>query len=189
MKFFNKEELTVVLIIFAVLIGVSVPNFALSIKRARDASRKDDMGSLQGALNNYFTDFGEFPRSTDDGKIVVCKAPGSEVRRGPKGELLVDFIPCNWGKDGIFDPTDSNRAYINPIPNDPQATLGLKYIYISDGKRYQIFGSLEDVGQAEYDKNIVARNISCGARICNFGRGYANTPLNVSIEEFEKTLK
>lgn len=107
-----------------------------------------------------------------------------------RGNLLIDFIPCEWGKDGLFDPVDASRpAYINPLPDDPQEALGLTYIYVSNGKRYQIFGSLEDNSQAEYDKKIVARNISCGTRICNFGRGYAKTPLNISIEEYENQLQ
>ncbi len=190
MRFFKKEEVIAILVIFGVLVAVSIPNFSLSIKRARDASRKDDMGSLQAALNSYFKDFGEFPGSTSDGRIVGCKAPGSVVKKDAQGKLIVDFIPCEWGKDGLADPTDGSRpAYISPIPNDPQAATGLKYFYISDGSRYQIYGSLEDTTQDEYDKKIVARGISCGVRICNFGRSYGRTPLNISIEQYEQTLQ
>ena len=190
MRFFNKEELIAILIIFGVLTAVSVPNFSLSIKRARDASRKDDMGSLQAALNSYFNDFGEFPKSTSDGKIIGCKAPGSVVKKDAQGKLLVDYHPCEWGKDSLLNPVDDSRQpYISPLPDDPQRALGLTYFYISDGLRYQIYGSLEDTSQDEYDKKIVARGISCGKRICNFGRGYGRTPLNISIEEYEQTLQ
>lgn len=189
MHFFNKEELIAILFIFGILMIVSIPNFSLSIKRARDSSRKDDMGSLQAALDNYFADFGEYPKSTSDGRIIGCKAPGSIVRRDAKGKLLVDYVPCEWGKDSLVNPIDySRKPYISPIPNDPQKLQGMTYFYISNGLRYQLYGSLEDTSQNEYDKRIVARGISCGARRCNFGRASGNTPLDISIEEYEDEL-
>jgi type II secretory pathway pseudopilin PulG len=190
MSFFTKEELVAVLIIFAVLITISVPNFSLSIKRSRDLERKDDMGSLQGALDGFFADFGEFPKSTPDGKIIGCKTPGSEIKKDSRGRFIVDFTACEWGKDSLVNPIDSSRPpYISPIPNDPQKDLGVKYFYISNGARYQLYGSLEDTKQGEYSQEILARGISCGARTCNFGRSFANTPLNISIEEYERTLQ
>lgn len=190
MRFFNKEEIIAILIIFFVLTIVSIPNFSLSIKRARDTSRQDDMGSLQGALNNYFKDFGQFPKSTPDGKIIGCVAPGTTPSRDSKGNLVVTYIPCEWGRDGLLNPVDANASnYVNPLPNDPQAQAGMHYVYLSDGTRYQILGSFEDSGNAEYNKAVLARGISCGARLCNFGRGYATTPVNISIEQYEKTLQ
>jgi hypothetical protein len=74
------------------------------------------------------------------------------------------------------------------LPNDPQEDRGLTYFYVSNGKRYQVFASLERTDQDEYDPKVLARNINCGVRTCNFGRSYSETPLDISIEEYENEM-
>ncbi|KKR85119.1 MAG: hypothetical protein UU32_C0039G0006, partial [Candidatus Woesebacteria bacterium GW2011_GWB1_41_10] len=46
MNFFDKQELKALGVIFGILLIISVPNFALSIKRARDLTRKNDIRDL-----------------------------------------------------------------------------------------------------------------------------------------------
>jgi hypothetical protein len=41
----------------------------------------------------------------------------------------------------------------------------------------------------EYDPKIVARGVSCGKVICNFGKASRGTPLDRSLEQFEKELQ
>ncbi len=178
MKPFTKEELISLGIIFAVLFAVALPNFALSIKRGRDTTRKNDFGSLVNTLNSYQEVNGSFPLSSDDGKIVACLNPGEEPKADSFGKII-NFIPCEWG---------SETPYLASLPDDPQKKFGLKYVYISNGRRYQIYGSLEDKRQDEYDEKIIKRNISCGTRVCNYGRSYGKTPLDISIEEYENQI-
>lgn len=190
MKPFNKSELISILIIFAILIGVSVPNFISSFQRARDQARKDDMGAIVHALDEYYLDFGEFPKASIDGKILSCKKPGTEVTVNSTGRLEVNLIPCEWGKDSIVDLTpDSNKIYLRSLPKDPNLQKnGATYIYFSNGSRYQIYASLENKNWDEYDPKIVARQIMCGTKVCNSGRAFSRTRTDISIDEYEHTL-
>lgn len=168
---FNKEETKALIFIFLVLIFISTPNFITSLMRGRDQNRKDDMGTVQTALASYLGDFGTLPLSTTDGKIIACKRPEDKVEVDKTGRLIVNLIPCEWGKDPFVDLTPgSSKVYIGIIPNDPDAKKGVNYIYNSDGSRYQLFSSLESKKDSESNKNVIARNIMCGSRLCNLGR-------------------
>ncbi|HKC04343.1 MAG TPA: hypothetical protein VKC54_00505 [Patescibacteria group bacterium] len=186
---FTKSEVKGLALIFLVLIAISVPNFVVSLKRARDQVRKDDMGALVHALDSYFSDFGIFPPASPDGRIMACKKPGDIISKDKQGHLVVNFIPCDWGKDGILDITqDNGKVYMRLLPRDPNFKNGPSYRYISDGVRFQIYVSLEDTTDIEYDSKIIARNLVCGNVVCNAGRGFADTPTDISLEEYEKGL-
>ncbi len=191
MKPFTRSEIIGVFIIFLVLVGVSIPNFITSLTRSRDQARKDDLGSIVNTLDNYYLDFGEFPKSSEDGKIIACKKPGDVVRVDSKKRLIVNLIPCEWGKDPISDLTPgSTKVYVASIPRDPDyLTRGSSYLYFSNGLRYQIYASLERSDWDEYDPKIVARNLMCGTKVCNIGRSFSETPTDISIEEYEIQLK
>lgn len=175
MKFFTKKEFLEIAIILAVLIVVSLPNFIVSLRRARDAQRKNDLGAMENALNRFNNDFGFYPLSSQDGRIVAC-SPNLE--------------PCDWGKDALADPSDSSfPSYLPVIPIDPDNKKGVSYRYISNAKRFQILASLEGDVEDEYDEAILARDIKCGTVICNSGKASGKTPLDKSLEEYENDLK
>lgn len=183
MKKFTKEELKAVVVIFLVLIGISTPNFIFSYMRGRDQNRKDDMGAIQTALANYAKDFGTFPLSSPDGKILACKRPEDKVTVDKNGRLVVNLIPCNWGKDGLVDLTpESTKVYSEILPNDPDANKGVNYFYISDGSRYQLLAALEYKKDPENDPKILARNLKCGTEVCNLGR-HLGCKLDKTIDE------
>lgn len=189
MKPFSKPEIIGITVIFLVLIFVSLPNFVVSLKRARNQVRKDDMGALVHALDAYFSDFGIFPPSSPDGRVMACKKSGDPVTKDKNGRLVVNFIPCDWGKDAIKDVTqDNGKEYMHILPRDPDYKKGSSYRYISNGARYQIYVSLEGADDAEYDAKIIARNLVCGNVVCNAGRGYSATPTDISLEEYELRL-
>ena len=178
MKFFSKSESKALLVIFAFLVFISIPNFIVSLRRARDAQRKADVGSIQDALYRYQADFGTFPFSVD-GKIAACEPISYKEVSGIKTSI---FSPCDWGKSSLADLSDSSYPpYLKVIPNG-------SYYYLSNGSRFQIYGSLEGRTEDEYDESIIKRNISCGTSVCNFGKSSGNTPLNISIEEYETTI-
>lgn len=186
MKKFTKEEFISLVIIFGVLVAISVPNFVLSLKRSRDQTRRDELGEIQAGLGNYHDAFGSFPRSTADGKFLACKRPEDKVTVDKTGQLIVNLIPCEWGRDGLVDLTPgSSSIYIRTLPGDPNFNKGVTYKYFSDGDSFQLFGSFEGSDEAEYNSKIVARNISCGARICNVGRFYA-CPLEKTLQQCEE---
>jgi type II secretory pathway pseudopilin PulG len=183
MKFFKKKEIIGIILILSVIGLACFSNFIVSLRRARDSQRKSDIGSLADALNRYNDDFEQFPLSSKDGGIIACIDGSASL------EAFQNPRICEWGKDGLFDLTDENvLPYLKILPTDPQKDKGLIYVYISNGKRYQIYAALEGKDEDEYSREIIKRNISCGTKICNFGRAYGKTPLDKSIEEYENEL-
>lgn len=185
MRSFSKNELLAIVIILAAITAASLSNFRISLRRARDTQRKNDIGTLTDALVRYGGDFGSFPIS-QDGKIVACRGPETKIDK--KGRIT-NLVACEWGKDSLADISNPPYpAYISTLPADPETEKGPRYIYFSNGRRFQFYASLEGADEAEYDGKILARKISCGSRICNFGLAYGNTPLDKSIEEYENEL-
>ena len=170
---FSREETRALLIIFAFLILVSIPNFVISFRKSRDAQRKADVRTITDSLNNFAQEFGGIPLAID-GKIAACHP---EIIDDGKTTI---YQPCEWGVDSIGD--------LKRIPVDPHNSQGTKYLYLSNGKRIQLYASLEGKDEAEYDPKILARNLKCGIKICNFGLSSGNTPLDKSIEEYENEL-
>lgn len=187
MKFFSKTELSALAVIFLVLVAVSVPNFIISLRRSRDQVRRDDLGTLQRALDDYHSDFGEYPISSQSA-MLACKKPEDSVSVDKKGRLIVNLIPCRWGQDALVDLTPgSTKIYDKVLPGDPNLDKGRSYAYFSDGSIYQIFASFEGKDEAEYDQKLVNRNIMCGTSVCNVGRSMGCS-IYKSIEECEAEL-
>ncbi|OGM03931.1 hypothetical protein A3E15_00320 [Candidatus Woesebacteria bacterium RIFCSPHIGHO2_12_FULL_42_9] len=185
MKFFTKQEALAVVAILLAIILISLQNFRTSLRRARDAQRKNDIGAIANGISRYGNDFAVYPLASGDGKILACRP---EVSTNKVGEEIVEFEPCIWGKDSLRDALDlTYPSYIEALPSDPEGDLGISYLYLSSGQNYQVYAALEGVDEAEYDPNIVARNLTCGMRICNFGRS-SGVPLDKSIEEYENEL-
>jgi type II secretory pathway pseudopilin PulG len=187
MKRFTKPEIISLIVIFLVLLVVALPNFATSLKLARDQVRRDDMGAMEHAMDTYLAEFNNaLPRATPDGRIIDCLKPGDKPIKNANGSYSYTPIPCEWGKDA-FTNLLTGEVYISRLPNDPNASKGVKYVYLTDGNRYQIYASMEDKNEPEYDPKIVARNLPCGVEICNIGRGY-NVPTDISIEAYDQLL-
>lgn len=144
------------------------------------------MGALVHDLDAYLADLQSFPLSSSDGKIMACKNPNDKVTIDSKGKLVVNFIPCEWGHDGIVNLTPGNtKVYMPLLPREPNYKEGAAYRYISDGARFQIFVSLEGKDEDEYDPKIVSRNIMCGNVVCNAGRSYG-CPTDKTLAQCEE---
>lgn len=197
MKPFTKSELKAVLAILLIVGLVTLYNLGIAIRRSRDSQRKSDLGSISDALHKYHADFGFFPPSLD-GRIKACKGKTfDKVAEEIKNEktfnsekFFESLRPCDWGKDKLSDLFDETYPdYLSVIPQDPQTSGGLKYLYLSNNKRFQLFTYLEG-GDSEdgYDKSIFLRGLGCGREVCSYGKTYGETPLNKSIEEYEEDL-
>jgi type II secretory pathway pseudopilin PulG len=198
MKPFSKHETFVVsgILIFVVLI--TFYNLSISIRRARDAQRKADLGAISDALHKYFEDFGFFPPS-ENGKILACKSDEfdrkfEEIKKEEifdRSKFFAILAPCQWGKDSLRDVSDNTYdPYLTSLPQDPKTGKGITYLYLSNTKRFQVYTHLEG-GKSEdgYDEGIVKRNLACGPGfICSFGKSSGVTPLDKSIEEYENEL-
>ena len=147
-------------------------NFGISQRKARDAQRKQDVRDITRVLEVYKEKAGSYPLSLN-GKIVGCDSG----RRDERGEIILRT--CDWGVDAF----DGRRLLV-----DPSNSFGIGYYYLSDGKFFQLYASLESRREAEYDVKIVARKLPCGKAVCNFGLGSSRTPLDKSISEYENEL-
>lgn len=175
MKIFTRQEKNIVAAILLVIFIAAFFNYQVAIRRGRDNQRKNDMGDLANALGVYKERNGFYPLSSEDGKIKACL----DRPLAPDENLMVIAQSCEWGKDQLGN--------VRGLPHDPQDKSGVSYHYISNGNYFQVFGALEG-DEAEYDQKVVNRNISCGKRICNFGKASDKTPLDISIEEYENIL-
>ena len=77
--------------------------------------------------------------------------------------------------------------YLANIPKDPKSAIGVKYLYISNTKRYQIYSYLEgEKDEGGFDQKIVDRKLDCGKGVCMYGKSFGETPLDRSIEDYEE---
>lgn len=197
MKFFSKNEFLGIALIFLVVFIVTYQNMIIALARARDTQRRDDLGSISNALNQFQEEFGFFPPS-ENGKIKACRGENydevvARLENLPEFDREVFFEglrACEWGYDPLPDSQgEREKPYMERLPQDPQANLGLSYLYLSNTNRFQIYSYLEEGEGAEgFNEGIVARTLSCGNEICSFGRSYGETPLDKSIEEYEEEL-
>lgn len=193
LKPFTKKEKKTVAWIIGIVVLISLFNFKGALRKARDYQRKYDLNRIVDALEIYKQEFGFYPPSNEDGKIVGCKKQGVEdkdlldTKTGVTFEekLKNIFQECRWGQDPLRDITDlSYPAYIDPLPTDPNTSKGADYFYVSNISYFQIFGALEGKNEPEYRKGVEKRGLMCGSKVCNFGKSLDNVPLEISIEGF-----
>jgi len=196
MKPFTKNELVITVFTLLFIGTVFLFNIRIAERRARDAQRHADLNAVVDALNKHFEDYGFFPPS-EDGKIKACEDEDfnsviSELRdlkQFDHGLYFSGLRKCNWGNDGLLDLLENGQEYMKLIPGDPVSQSGAQYYYISNLKRFQIFTYLEEEWKAErFNEAIYNRNLPCGNFRCNYGRSYSETPLDISLEEYERLL-
>lgn len=197
MKPFAKNELIGVVLIFLVVGIFTFSGLKTSIRRSRDAQRQADLGSISNALHNYQEEFGFFPPS-ENGKIKACKSDNfdqklekiKEDKVFDRNKFFDALSSCDWGQNSLIDVSeDSREPYLKTIPVDPKGNEGTSYLYLSNTNRFQIYAFLEGgEEEAGFNQDVVSRNLSCGDKICNFGKSFGDTPLDRSIEEYEAEL-
>ena len=197
MKPFSKQELIGVTLIFIVVFGLTFIGLQASIRRSRDVQRKADLGAISDALHKFQEEFGFFPPS-DGRKIRACKGNNfNEILTEIKDTETFDrelffqgLRACENGVNSSRDVTDDsytpNQAV---IPSDPKTNEGFSYVYFSSANRFQLYAFLEGgVDEDEYNSGVFNRNLPCGVGICSFGKSSGETPLDISIEEYEQQL-
>ena len=104
---FTLIEIMIVVVILGILAAIVVPNVMDSPDEARIVKAKQDIRTLEGALNLYKLDNFNYP-STDQGLDALVNKPSGQ----PEAR--------NWKKKG----------YMKKIPKDP---WGNDYLYLSPG--------------------------------------------------------
>ena len=153
---FTRTEALGILAIIAVIIFLSLRNFQISEIRARDEQRKNNATNLVHAIERYHSDFGVFPPSTPDGKLIAC---------GAADQVTL----CEWGKSKLVDLKNQNVVYMDPIPIDPRQGQGISLRYISNGSKFQILTHLEHPSDPARSKIVESWGLDCGKMRCNYG--------------------
>lgn len=163
----TKKERNWTLLVLLILTVVFVPNLLISLRKARDAQRKHDVGQMVRAAEAFQDSVGHIPASTDDGKMVACDG-------GKDASGIQLFRACDWGEKSDFLPVQ--------LVSDPYDSKGYRYKYVANGKVFQVFAHLEGKSEAEYSKAIAARKLACGNQVCNFGLGSTGISLDKPLE-------
>lgn len=112
-KGFSLIEILVAMVIIGILVAVVAPNFMSRPDQARIVRAKQDILSIQSALDLYKLDNGFYP-STDQGLEALVNKPTSAP------------VPHNWKSDG----------YLAKLPSDP---WGTDYQYTNEGGKLRIY--------------------------------------------------
>ena len=98
---FTLIEIIIVFTLIGILVGLGLPQYKTSLKRAREAVLKEDLFTLRKLIDQYLNDKGKYPASlralVEDGylrKIPVDPITNSaetwvEVRENPPYEEMV----------------------------------------------------------------------------------------------------
>jgi|SRR3989344_64679 len=197
MRFFSKNELLAVLLIFILVTAFTLKGLKDATRRARDFQRKQDIGIISDALHKYQEEFGFFPPS-ENGKIKACKGDYysnvfeklKELKEFDRELFFSGLKVCDWGIDPLRDLQElDSAAYLNALPSDPKSVSGLSYLYLSNTNRFQLYSYLEgEDNENGFNEKIMERELLCGNMKCSYGKSYGNTPLDISIEDYERIL-
>ena len=110
---FTRIEVMVVVVILGILAAIIVPKIMSRPEQARLVKVKQDIMSIQGALDLYKLDNSTYP-TTDQGLQALVTKPTSSPQ------------PRNWKSDG----------YLQEVPVDP---WGEPYQYMNDNEKLRIF--------------------------------------------------
>lgn len=110
---FTLIEILVVMVILGIMATLIVPKIMSRPEQARIIKAKQDILTLESALDIYRLDNGFYP-STDQGLDALVRKPDSEP------------VPANWKAEG----------YLQHLPKDP---WGHAYQYINNDGKLHIF--------------------------------------------------
>lgn len=110
---FTLIEVMVVVVILGILAALIVPRIMSRPEQARIVKVKQDISSIQSALDLYKLDNGMYP-TTDQGLQALVTKPTTPP------------VPRDWKSDG----------YLQELPIDP---WGAPYQYTNDNEKIRIF--------------------------------------------------
>jgi general secretion pathway protein G len=116
-KGFTLIEIMIVFALIGILVGLALPRYGHSRRRAQEAVLKEDLFTLRDLINKYYTDKGKYPASlrtlVEDGylrTIPIDPMTGSaetwiEIRDTPSYEEMVPNMEF-----GIIDVRSGSQA-------------------------------------------------------------------------------
>jgi len=140
-KGFSLVELLVVITIIAILSVVAYTAVGGSTVKARDAKRKQDITTIQQALELYFAEKGSYPTSSPTYSLTAGTGAGQV-----------------------------SKKWLSDIPKDP-GTQKRDYQYFVSGATYEIATTLEVDGDIKNYESYVVGNSDTGIAKTNGGLG------------------
>lgn len=127
---FSLIEIMVVVVILGILAALVVPKIASRPDEARVVKAKQDVLTIQNALELYKLDNGFYP-STDQGLLALVKKPSTNP------------VPTHW------------QSYLKSVPKDP---WGRNYVYLNPGQHGEIdvfsYGADGKLGGTQVNQDI-----------------------------------
>lgn len=132
---FSLIEIMVVVVILGILASIVVPKILNRPDEARAVKAKQDILSIQNAMDLYKLDNGVYP-TTDQGILALVEKPSANP------------IPQDW------------KPYLKSLPKDP---WGREYLYLNPGEHGEIdiftYGSDGQPGGKDANSDIGNWNI------------------------------
>ncbi len=163
-KGFTLIELLVAVTIIGLLATVVTVSVAKALERNRDLKRQALIYETADALEKYYADNRQYPKSTDMTIITSwCSAVSGAI------QWRRDYVNPSQGdfQSGCVDPIIPSLVpkYIAALPKDPKfspATEVRGFMYSSDGLNYKLvsYNNVESVNSLSpsdplYDSNII----------------------------------
>ena len=168
---FTLIELIVVITIMAILTGITMGQFSLSQKKARDVARKSDLNGVYKALLAYYADYGKFP---DKNSVDVSNK--------------IDINNLMIG-NSEFKSADG-YIYMKTMPKENKLTTKFCYKSIGD-KKFVLVSKLENNMDSDFNKlmigssgYVIDRSGSLCVGVSNVGYNFALISPNANILEF-----
>ncbi len=98
---FSLLELIVVLTLVGLLVGIALPMYKDATLRAREAVLKEDLQRMREAIDEYYTDRGEYPPALEDLVSVgyLRSLPQDPITRSAE-TWEVEFAPWQMLEEG-----------------------------------------------------------------------------------------
>lgn len=125
---FTIVELLIVIVAIGILAAITVVAYNGIQKRARDSQRKQDVATIQKALEMYYVDNGKYPHGQCISSVTTCKINGS------------------WSStsDGSWANLETKLSdYIPKLPKDPRASTDTPPA-IANGFNYDYYATTSD---------------------------------------------
>jgi len=119
-KGFSLIEIMVVVVILGILASIVVPKIISRPDEARAVKAKQDVLSIQNALDLYRLDNGFYP-STDQGIVALVEKPSSNPEPRDWKQYLKSLPKDPWGRDYLFlNPGEHGEVDVFTLGADGQ---------------------------------------------------------------------
>jgi general secretion pathway protein G len=129
LKGFTMIELLTVIAIIAILAGMLLPALNRARQQAWETTARTMISSLEAALANYMTDYGDYPQD-DTGTCESCINLIDKIETGDYASFRSDDKD---GSGNLLDPWGAAYCYRYQTGTVQGASYGLKYNIWSKG--------------------------------------------------------